>query len=121
MKNYMKAMLGMAYKAANPPVVIPQQQAAQNQMAAWGTLQNQQACANALQGGQIQQAAQNQMAAGVASGWPPALQFEENVPEDELEFEGKLSRWPLPGPLIDMQGPRWKFHGIDCCQRCLML
>lgn len=92
MKDYMKAMLGMAYKAANPPVVIPQQQAAQNQMAA-----------------------------GVASIWPPAPQFEENVPEDELEFEGKLSRWPLHSPLLDMQGLRRKFHGIDCCQRCLML
>ncbi len=116
MKDYMKAMLGMAYKAANPPVVIPQQQAAQN-MAAWGRhLAN----ANVLQGGQIQQAAQNQMA-GMPTCWPPAPQFEENVPEDELEFEGKLSRWPLYSPLLDMQGLRRKFHGIDCCQRCLML
>lgn len=126
MKDYMKAMLGMAYKAANPPVVIPQQQAAQNQMAAAGNLQNQQACANALQGalgaGQLNQAAQNQMAGMVGqSVWPPAPQFEENVPDDELEFEGKLSRWPLYSPLLDMQGPRRKFHGIDCCQRCLML
>ncbi len=119
MKDYMKAMLGMAYKAANPPVVIPQQRAAQNQMAAWGTLRNQ-AYANILQGVQIQQAAQNQMA-GVAGCPPPVPQFEENVPEDELEFEGKLSRWPLYSPLLDMQGLRRKFHGIDCCQRCLML
>ena len=147
MKDYMKAMLGMAYKAANPPVVTPQQQyignigqavGGQNQ-AAWGNLQqaagnlqqatgnlqNQQAYANALQGGlgagQLNQAAQNQMA-GVAgqSVWPPAPQFEENVPEDELEFEGKLSRWHNYGALLPIP-PRRQHHGIDCCQRCLML
>ena len=134
MKDYMKAMLGMVYKAANPPVVTPQQQyignigqavGGQNQ-AAWGSfqqaagnLQNQQAPANALYGGlgagQLNQAAQNQMMSQAL-----APQFEENVPEDELEFEGKLSRWPNYGPLLTMP-PRRRHHGIDCCQRCLML
>ena len=146
MKDYMKAMLGMAYKAANPPVVTPQQQyignigqavGGQNQ-AAWGNLQqaagnlqqaagnlqNQRVYANhsqlaAIGAGQLNQAAQNQMVGqGLANGWPPAPQFEENVPEDELEFEGKLSRWPN---YVALMPPRRQHHGIDCCQRCLML
>ena len=50
----------------------------------------------------------------------PPPQFEENIPEDELEFEGKLSRWPS----YNFHGaypPRRTNHGIDCCQRMLML
>jgi hypothetical protein len=51
-------------------------------------------------------------------GFPPLPQFEENVPDDELEFYGKLRRWPR-AMLASPNVPR--YHSIDCCQRCVML
>lgn len=58
---------------------------------------------------------------GMAGQWQP--QFEENVPEDELEFEGKLSRYAFIGGLQQMAQypPKRTHHAIDCCQRMLML
>jgi hypothetical protein len=50
--------------------------------------------------------------------FPPLPQFEENVPDDELEFYGKLSRWPR-AMLASPNVPR--YHSIACCQRCVML
>ena len=58
---------------------------------------------------------QNQMAQNGMSA-PLLSQYEENVPDDELEFEGKLMR--LTQQLF---GPTVRTHGIQCCQRMLML
>jgi hypothetical protein len=49
----------------------------------------------------------------------PLSQFEENVPDDELEFYGKLSRWPRAMLASSPNVPR--YHSIACCQRCVML
>jgi hypothetical protein len=54
----------------------------------------------------------------------PLPQFEENVPDDELVFEGKLPRFAdnLSAMLGGQQWPPKRMHhGIDCCQRMLML
>lgn len=68
--------------------------------------------------------------AGAAFGnamYPPLPQFEENVPEDELEYSGRLDRWPyqnmLGGAITQQYGlglykPQ---HTIANCQRMLML
>jgi hypothetical protein len=79
---------------------------------AWGGLQA------AQQGMANQYAAQSQQAAYGQSS--PLPQFEENVPDDELEFEGKLSRWPYPGLYMNSIATA-KHHTIACCQRMLML
>ena len=50
--------------------------------------------------------------------WPPLPQFEENVPDDELEFEGKLTRW---NPYALLAQYKKNHFGIECCQRCLMI
>ena len=63
---------------------------------------------------------QSQQQAGMGQWTAPPPQFEENIPEDELEFEGKLSRWPSYN-LHGAYPPRRTNHGIDCCQRMLML
>jgi hypothetical protein len=69
---------------------------------------------------------QAQNAQGQAYGvtWPPPLQFEENVPDDELEFLGKLSRWSygalMSGAMVGGAMPQ-PVHSISCCQRMLML
>ena len=51
-------------------------------------------------------------------------QFEENVPDDELEFEGKLTRWN-PYAVLAQYSPglanKNNHFGIECCQRCLMI
>jgi len=66
--------------------------------------------------GQAQNRAyQNQMAQNGMSA-PLLSQYEENVPDDELEFEGKLMR--LTQQLFS---PTVRTHGIQCCQRMLML
>jgi hypothetical protein len=59
-------------------------------------------------------------------GFPPLPQFEENVPDDELEFYGKLRRWPramLASPnAFPNASPNFpRYHSIDYCQRCVML
>lgn len=60
---------------------------------------------------------------GVAGNnvYPPPPQFEENVPEDELEFEGKLTRWNPYAQLALLAQRRKNHFGIECCQRMLML
>ena len=70
--------------------------------------------------------AQNIGGQGMAGNaiYPPPSQFEENVPDDELEFEGKLTRWN-PYALLAQYSPglnsRKNHFGIECCQRCLMI
>lgn len=91
---------------------------------AWGGLQGAAANANIQspylqQGGVLgQAAAQQQNAVYGNAPWPPMPQFEENVPEDELRFEGILSRWPYNGFQPQLLP---KIHTVACCQRMLML
>lgn len=92
------------------------QAAIQGQGQAWGQ----------AWGGNAQNQQYNPYAQGVAASnvYPPPPQFEENVPDDELEFEGKLTRWN-PYALLAQYSPSMnskKNHfGIECCQRMLML
>ena len=81
-----------------------------------GNLANQ--AIGGLLAGQAQgQAYQNQMAQNMSGAYTtPLPQFEENVPDDELEFEGKLMRWTQ-----QLFSPTVGTHGIQCCQRMLML
>ena len=82
-----------------------------------GNLQNQYNNAYAQHG-------QGVVAGNAQNVYPPPPQFEENVPDDELEFEGKLTRWN-PYALLAQYSPglnsRKNHFGIECCQRCLMI
>lgn len=83
-----------------------------------GILQNQNQYAQNM--GNMAQLGQPGQAQNV---YPPPPQFEENVPDDELEFEGKLIRWN-PYSLLAQYSPglnRKNHFGIECCQRCLMI
>jgi len=50
---------------------------------------------------------------------PPPVMWEENVPADELAYEGILSRWPMINMLYPPNSQRQ--HDINCCQRMIML
>ena len=52
----------------------------------------------------------------MGSAFSPPVMWEENVPEDELQFEGICSRW-APYALY----PRGRLHDINCCQRMLVM
>ena len=68
---------------------------------------------------------QNLQNIGQAFGtsFAPPVMWEENVPEDELAYEGKCARWPFPALqyAFAQKHKRIPHHDINCCQRCVML
>lgn len=74
---------------------------------------------NAMQN-QYNQQIQQQANTGQAQQGPPLPTWNEQVPDDECEFVGKLSRFGGYGQYISGFPPR-PSHQLEFCQRCMFL